>query len=248
MNQSQEPISWSRGGFPTWAKMVLGVALVLLLMLVLFRIRTFEIIGNVRYTADEITTASGLAEGDILMGVNKTSTASKLLTGLPYVEEVVISKALPGTIRMEVKECTAEFAAVSEFQTTWLLSGEGKLLEEVKDATGFPVITGTELQLPTGGDVAVFTDPVRGQAAMDLLTAVEETELAAQITAVNVSDTAAVTVSYQERLSIDLGDGSDAVYKLQYFKAILKELPADARGIVDLSFSEGEQAIYHPIV
>lgn len=248
MNQSQEPISWTRGGFPTWAKMVLGVVLALLLMLVLFRIRTFEVTGNVRYTAEEIASASGLAEGDILMGVSKTSAASKLLTGLPYVEEVVITKALPGTIRMEVKECTAEFAAVSEFQTTWLLSGEGKLLEEVEDAAGFPVITGTELQLPTGGDLAVFTDPVKGQAAMDILEAVEQTQLAFQVTKVDVSDAAAVTVSYQERLSIDLGDGSDAAYKLSYFQAILAQLPADARGIVDLSFAEGEQAIYHPIV
>lgn len=248
MNQSREPISWTRGGFPTWAKMVLGVFLVLLLMLVLFRIRTFEVTGNVRYTAEEIASASGLAEGDILMGVNKTSTASKLLTGLPYVEEVVISKALPGTIRMEVKECTAEFAAVSEFQTTWLLSGEGKLLEEVEDVSGFPVITGTELQLPTGGDTAVFTDPVRGQAAMNILEAMEKTALADQVTAVNVADTAAVSITYQDRLSIDLGDGSDAIYKLQYFKAVLTQLPADARGILDLSFSEGEQAIYHPIV
>lgn len=248
MNQSQEPISWSKGGFPAWAKMVLGVVLVLLLMLVLFRIRTFEITGNVRYTAQEITTASGLAEGDILMGVNKTSTAGKLLVALPYVEEVVISKMLPGTIRIEIKECTAEYAAVSEFQTTWLLNGEGKLLEEVEDASGFPLITGTELQLPTGGDPAVFTDPVRGEVAMKILEATETTELAAQITAVNVSDTDAVSVSYQERLSVNLGDGSDAEYKLRYFKAILGELPADARGIVDLSFSQGEQAIYHPIV
>lgn len=248
MNQSKEPISWTRGGFPTWAKMILGVALVLLLMLVLFRIRTFEVTGNVRYTQQEIAEASGLSEGDILMGVNKTSAASKLLTSLPYVEEVVISKVLPGTIRMEVKECTAAFAAVSEFQTKWLLSGEGKLLEEVEDTAGFPVITGTELQLPTGGDLAVFTDPVKGQAAMELLEAVERTELASQVTAVNVSDAAAVSISYQERLSVNLGDGSDAVYKLQYFKAILSELPSDARGIVDLSFAEGEQAIYHPIV
>ena len=248
MNQSKEPVSWTKGGFPTWAKMVLGIALVLLLMLVLFRIRTFEVTGNVRYTAQEIATASGLAEGDILMDVNKTSTASKLITGLPYVEEVVISKALPGTIRLEVKECTAAYAAVSEFQTTWLLSEEGKLLEEVDDAAGFPIITGTELQLPTGGDMAVFTDPVKGQMAIKLLEAVEQTELGSQITVVNVTNVDGVSVSYQERLSLNLGDGSDAVYKLQYFKAILSQLPADARGIVDLSFSQGEQAIYHPIV
>lgn len=248
MNQSKEPISWTKSGFPTWAKMILGVVVVLLLMLVLFRVRTFEITGNVRYTAEEIITASGLAEGDVLMGVNKTSTASKLIVGLPYVEEVVITKALPGTIRMEVKECTAEYAAVSEFGNLWLLSGEGKLLEEVEDTTGYPLITGTELQLPTPGDGAVFTDTEKGSTAIRLLEAVEETGLAGSITAVDVSDIDAVTVSYEERLQLNLGDGSDGSYKLQYFKAILSQIESGARGIVDLSFSQGEQAIFHPIV
>lgn len=248
MNQSQDRISWTRGGFPTWAKMVLGVGIVLLLMLVLFRIRTFEVSGNVRYTPEEIAQASGLSEGDILMGVNKTRTASKLLTGLPYVEKVVITKALPGTVRFEVTECTAAVIAQSEFQTIWLLSGEGKLLEEIEEAAGYPVITGTALLLPTAGDDAVYEDAEKGSLAMKIYSAAEKTGLAGDITVIDVTDLDSAKVSYQDRIEISLGDGSDVEYKLQYFKAVLQNIPADSKGVLDLSFTQGEQAIYHPIV
>ena len=54
-------------------------------------VETFEVSGNVRYTAEEVAEASGITKGDILMAVNKTRTASRLLVKLPYVEEVRVS-------------------------------------------------------------------------------------------------------------------------------------------------------------
>lgn len=59
------------GRFPTWAKMLVAVAVVLLFSLIFFRVRSFEVSGNVRYTAEEVTEASGITNGDILMAVNK---------------------------------------------------------------------------------------------------------------------------------------------------------------------------------
>lgn len=248
----QNEIDWTRGEFPTWAKMLVAVAVVLLLMLVFFRVRTFEATGNVRYTPEEIADASGLTEGDILMGINKTSTASRLLVKLPYIEQVVIEKRLPGTIRFHVEECTAAAVVESEFSTVWLINNEGKLLEEIEEGnetalSAHPVIKGTLLSLPMPGDLAVYADPVRGKLAMDMLDAVEDTELSSFITEINVEDMTGVYVIYEDRIQVRLGDGSDGEYKLQYLKAVLPELPAGASGALDLSFSGGEQAIFHPV-
>ena len=250
--QTQKNIDWTRGGFPTWGKMLVAVAVVLLLMLVFFRVRNFEVEGNVRYSLEEISEASGLGEGDILMGVNKTSTASRLLVKLPYLEEVVIEKALPGTIRFTVKECTAEVMAVSEFSTYWLLDEEGKLLEEVEEpdenaASAYPLITGTLLTMPFGGEMAEFDDSARGELAMELLSAVMNTGLSGKISEINVADTTAVYVIYDGRLEVRLGDGSDGEYKLQYLKAVVNEIGEGQKGALDLSFSTGETAIFHPI-
>ena len=88
-----------------WGKTLIAVAVVFLFMLVFFRVRDFEVNGNIRYTAEEVADASGITVGDVLMGVNKTQAASRILTKLPYVEQVEISKVLPGTIQFTVQEC-----------------------------------------------------------------------------------------------------------------------------------------------
>lgn len=250
--QTEKNIDWTRGGFPTWGKMLVAVAVVLLLMLVFFRVRTFEVEGNVRYSLEEISEASGLGEGDILMGVNKTSTASRLLVKLPYLEEVVIEKALPGTIRFSVKECTASARVMSEFSTCWLINDSGKLLEEIEDPedtayAAYPLISGTVLTMPFGGEIAEFDDSGRGEMAMELILALQATGLSEKVSEINLENAASVYLIYEDRIEVRLGDGSDGEYKLQYLKAVVGELDPEQKGALDLSFSTGDRAIFHPI-
>lgn len=249
--QTQKNIDWTRGGFPTWAKMLVAVAVVLLLMLVLFRVRTIEVAGNVRYTEEEIAEASGLGEGDILMGVNKTSTASRLLVNLPYLKQVVIEKALPGTIRLVVEECTAQGMAVSDYGTYWLINQEGKLLEEVERPqdeaqSAYPLINGVYLTMPFGGEMAQFGDKEKGKLALTLLNQVEAAGLTGKISEINLENT--VYLIYENRIEVRLGDGSDGAYKLEYLKAVVGQLGETQRGALDLSFATGETAIFHPAV
>lgn len=250
--QNQKNIDWTQGGFPTWGKMLVAVAVVLLLMLVFFRVRTFEVTGNVRYSLEEISEASGLAEGDILMGVNKTSTASRLLVKLPYLEEVVIEKALPGTIRFSVKECAAAALTTSEFSTYWLINEEGKLLEEIENPdestySAYPLITGTVVTMPTGGETAEFDNETKGEIAMEVLSAVIDTSLSGKVSEIVLAEDGSVNLIYDSRIEVRLGDGSDAMYKLQYLKAVVEEISEGQKGALDLSFSTGETAIFHPI-
>lgn len=243
---------WAGGHFPAWAKMLTAVAVVLLFVLVFFRVRAFEVTGNVRYTAEEIAEASGITEGDILLGVSKTGTAGRLLTKLPYLEQVRISREMPGTIRISVVECSAAGLAVSEFSAGWLVSGKGKLLEEVEDTdeqneTGYPVIKGTCLLLPVAGDSAEFDDGERGRAALTLLGQIAAAGLSGSVSEIDVSDLENVTLQYEDRLEVWLGDGSDGDYRLRYLLAAASRLDADARGVLDLRFSGGDQAVFHPV-
>jgi cell division protein FtsQ len=235
-------------GLPMWGKTLLGVAVVLVLMLVLFRVDEFSVSGNVRYTAQEVADASGVTEGDVLMGVSKTQAASRILVKLPYVEQVEVSKALPGTLRFTVRECQATVAAQSEFGGNWLLSREGKLLEQLEDDPVLPLIRGAVLELPTPGDQAEFDDQERGALAMELAQEIEDADLSGQITLVDVTDMDQVYLIYQDRLEVQLGDGSDGAYKLAYLKLALQELDDAVRGTLDLSFASGSQAVFHPVV
>lgn len=245
----QEKANWNKLRFPMWGRMLVAVAVVLLLMLVFFRVDQFAVSGNVRYTAEEIANASGITEGDVLMGVSKTRAASHIITRLPYVRQVVVSKQLPGTICFEVVEDTAAMAADSEFGDRWLLNDNGKLLETVDEETkiAYPVITGTALLLPTAGDQAEYDDPEKGQMAMKVLASLEVLGLSGSVQEICVEDLEHVTVTYQERLEVQLGDGSDLDYKLQYMTQAAAQLAAGERGVLDLSFATGSQAVFHPL-
>ena len=243
---------WNRGGFPTWAKMLVAVAVVLLFSLVFFRVRTFEVSGNVRYSADEVAEASGITSGDILIAVNKTRTASRLLVKLPYIEEVRVYKEMPGTVRFEISECTAVTAAKSEFSTYWLMTKDGKLLEEVDSRedpklSGIPVIEGISLTLPTLGKQAEFDDALSGESALALIRAISDAGLQSSVSEVNLEDPSNITLQYGSDLTVWLGDGSDGDYKLRYLLAVQEQLTAGKRGVLDLSFSSGEQAVFHPL-
>jgi hypothetical protein len=139
--------------------------------------------------------------------------------------------------------------AASEFSADWLLSKNGKLLEEADESaeTAYPLITGTELLLPTAGDMAQFDDGAKGEMAMTLAKEIESLGLSDMITEINVGDLENVSVVYGSRLEVLLGDGSDGSYKLQYLQAVLGNLDPEARGTIDLSFSAGETAIFHPL-
>lgn len=245
----KDKANWSRLSIPMWGRMLVAVAVVLLLMLVFFRVDEFEVSGNVRYTAEEVADASGITVGDVLMGTSKTRAASRILTKLPYVKQVVVTKRLPGTIRFEIVEDTAAAVATSEFGNNWLINDSGKLLEKVDDAseTAYPVITGAALLLPTAGNTAGYDDPEKGQMAMRVLASVEVLGLTSYIQTINVEDLDNVTVTYQERLEVQLGDGSDLDYKLQYMTQAAAQLEATDRGVLDLSFATGSQAVFHPV-
>ena len=243
---------WNRGGFPTWAKMLVAVAVVLLFSLVFFRVRTFEVSGNVRYSTDEVAEASGITSGDILIAVNKTRTASRLLVKLPYIEEVRVYKEMPGTVRFEISECTAVTAAKSEFSTYWLMTKDGKLLEEVDSRedpklSGIPVIEGISLTLPTLGKQAEFDDALSGETALSLVRAISDAGLLSSVSEVNLEDPSNITLQYGSDLTVWLGDGSDGDYKLRYLLAVQEQLTAGKRGVLDLSFSSGEQAVFLPL-
>lgn len=245
----QEKANWSRLTIPMWGRMLVAVAVVLLLMLVFFRVDRFEVTGAVRYTTEEVADASGVTVGDVLMGVSKTRAASRILTKLPYVEQVVVTKLLPGTIRFEVVEDTAAAVVTSEFGAGWLINDSGKLLERMDEVTetAYPVITGTALLLPTAGSEADYDDAEKGEMAMKVLSSLEVLGLTGYVQEICVEDLENVTVTYQERLEVQLGDGSDLDYKLQYMTQAAAQLGTADRGVLDLSFAAGSQAVFHPV-
>lgn len=91
---------------------------------VFFQLEQVVVVGNQRYTAQEVEQASGLQAGDNLFRLNKYEIKNEILRKLPYVEGVNIVRHLPSTIQITVYE----WDAVARIQYTPL--PEGTAVEE----------------------------------------------------------------------------------------------------------------------
>ena len=74
---------------------------------VFFQIETVKVEGNVRYTPEDVISASGLQVGDNLYRFNKNHISTQILQSLPYIEGVSINRRPPSTIIITVSEWDA---------------------------------------------------------------------------------------------------------------------------------------------
>ena len=91
-------------------KLLCGAALVAAATLgatVFFRVETIAVVGNSRYTAQEVIDASGVQIGDNLFQMNKNQISQQILQRLPYVGEVSPQRGLPSTLTIQVTEISA---------------------------------------------------------------------------------------------------------------------------------------------
>ena len=91
-------------------KLLCGAALVAAATLgatVFFQVETIAVVGNSRYTAQEVIDASGVQVGDNLFQMNKNQISQRILQQLPYVGEVSPQRGLPSTLTIQVTEISA---------------------------------------------------------------------------------------------------------------------------------------------
>lgn len=169
-----------------------------------FRVQHIEVSGCARYSAQEIIDASGIETEDNLFLLNKYSVAQTIFERLPYVEEAAINRDLPDTIVITVRECTAA-AGLETDAGLWLVSENGKLLEEVSAVpSGCPTVYGIEPESPAQS-AQLSTDGEDGEKVamlLSLLSTARERAMLADIESIDLRDAEAVYLRYLGRFTV----------------------------------------------
>lgn len=236
---------------------VIGVG-VYLTVTMLFKINTLEVVvdGEVvqevgGYSSAEILQALGVHAEENIFSFDPAEKAAALEKQFPLLENIRVERDYPNTVVVR----TNAAAAVYAMQTSggWLsLSAGLKILD--KDSAqpdliilcgGEPVSTtpGTQLEFETGP-----SGPSSGSAASDsaasseagpptdkrleslntLLTALDSSELGADVTRIEFEDPEQMAFLYQGRISVLLGTLNELDYKLRLAKYVL--LNEDGKG------------------
>lgn len=168
-----------------------------------FRVQHIEVSGCERYDTQEIVDASGIRTEDNLFLLNKYSVAQTIFEKLPYVEEASINRSLPDTIVITVRECTAA-AGLKTQEGIWLVSENGKLLENAAGAANCPLVEGLEPEL-LAQSAQLSADGENGEKVtmlLSLLRAARERAMLADIASIDLSDPEAVYLRYLDRFTV----------------------------------------------
>lgn len=232
------------GGLYKLLSILLIFAAILLGCLVFFRVDRIEVTGASRYSAAEIIQVAGVNQGDNLYGLNKTRIVNQLLTQLPYIDEISISRRPPDTLVINVRE-SAEMAVLYCGESYWLLDNRCKILAEVNPPQeGRAEVLGLEALEPTVGSLLQVPEEQAGklESLRDLLAAIRERGMTGSLTSfIDVTSTGKIRFGYGEGLTIVMPMAADYTELTYQLKLALETM--DARGLarqgtLDLSIGE----------
>lgn len=243
---------------------------------IFFKVENVTVSGNHKYSAWTVKEASGIQMGDNLLTFGKAKASGQITAELPYVESVRIGIKLPDTVNIEIKELEVAYSIQDGAGNWWLMTSEGRVVEQVDSAVAADnlQIVGVQLQNPASGQQAVayqpqdaadptgesaettlVTVPVtvtagdRLTAALSILQYLEAEELFDNVVSVDVTALGNIELWYGQQYKVILGDTSQLAYKISLMHgAIMNALKEYDSGVLDITFttSQGEKVIYEP--
>ncbi|MEG1657549.1 MAG: FtsQ-type POTRA domain-containing protein [Oscillibacter sp.] len=234
-----------RGGFGFLYKLLSTLVIcgaIVAALTLFFRVDTVVVTGNVRYTREEIVSATGIQIGDNLSLLNKHDVAQNLQQKLPYIELPRINRKYPDTLLIEVSECDFTLAIVQD-GGVWYLSPGGKIVEQTAAplTRQVPVVDGCKLLAPSvGTPIALATEYASQQESLlGLLKALDEAALLDQVHAIHLGEISMLTMDFGGRFTVELPYGADYAYKLRALQTVIGKLESNETGTICLTRDDG---------
>ena len=172
----------------TVAAMVLAVVLG---MSIFFRARQITVSGTEKYTPWDVKEASGIQDGDSLLGLSEARISARIRTALPYVGDVRVGIKLPDTVNIEITELAVVYGVEDSEGAWWLMDAAGRIVDKTYAATAknYTCIAGVKVQNPAIGKQAIAaegestsgTPAERLRAATEILASLESNGILGKI-------------------------------------------------------------------
>ncbi len=213
-------------GYTAGIIMIVAAAIALSLT-VFFKIQSVNITGDDIYNAETITAASGLNVGENMFRASKKNIAEKIETSLPYVESVQIKRSPTGKVTLNVTAAKAELA-VDCGDSYILLSKSGKVLEDGVVALNEDVTTVTASAIASAapGDKITFENEQDTDTLVNIKSVINDKQLE-KITDINITDYSSVVLTYDMRITLEIGTAAGFEEKTDFIKATLDKLNSD---------------------
>lgn len=213
---------------------------------VFFRVNQVTVVGNARYTAQEIIEASGVEIGDNLLLVNKPQTARNINRRLPYVESVSPVRRLPDTLELRITETVAD-ARLETAEGWWLINAGGKLVELGADVgEELPQVLGLTPVAPAlGAKLTVEpVDQIRLEGLKALLTALDKRGMTSGVRSfIDLTATNEIRFDYGADLTVVVPMSGDFDRRILSLERVLESFAQQGQqvtGTLDLTYGDDQ--------
>ncbi|GMR04956.1 MAG: FtsQ-type POTRA domain-containing protein [Thermodesulfobacteriota bacterium] len=201
-------------------------------------LRTVNVTGNERVTAEEVITLSGVHEGKNIFSFS-IAEAKKGVKKNPWVDEVRLKRRLPDTLSFEIKERRP--VAIVKMDRLYVMDSHGIIFKKLSpgDAVDLPVVTGLDDSASGPGE----GDYVAG--LMRLISLLEQRKgfNADNISEINVDPLYGFTLStLDEGVRLRLGT-TGFEERLKRFERILELRKGSLRGIRSMDLDSDREVV-----
>lgn len=198
--------------------------------------------GDDVYPDNEIIEAAGLSQGVNMLTVRENEVNERVTYALPFVSEIGVSYGLPDTLTLNVISTTERFI-IKSGSSYICVDKTGKIVDDKKKKVkaGQFILQGLKPQEFTVGEAYVPSEEnkERYEIACAVAEAADSNEII-NCGIINVSDLKDITLTYQSRMRLYLGDSSKLQAKMASAEAVMKENNAQTKtGYINVEFSVG---------
>lgn len=192
---------------------IVAVAVVAVLSVtVLFNIKRFEIIGETRYTNEEIISVCGISEGENLLRIDIGEAEKRIISELVYIDRAKIGRGFPDKLVITAEPAVplASFYISGKY---YLISEAGKVLDISNRRFEQPVVKGYVLDPEKEGKPETKTkegSPLeedgekRISAAVNIIGYMRDCGLDKDFS-IDLTDILSIKVTYDNRIEMELG-------------------------------------------
>ncbi|MBQ8788371.1 MAG: FtsQ-type POTRA domain-containing protein [Oscillospiraceae bacterium] len=192
-------------------------AAVYLCLTMLFNVDRINIEGNTLYEELDLIETSGIEKGENLFEVDTAYAEDKLYSVYSYIEEVEVKRAFPNAVNIKIVGAIP-FSVIEEADGYTLVSAGGKVLERgleevprgMLSVRGLSTITSTE-------------DDIKRMDLMKKIIGTMQKLGMENYNFLDLSDTLEITMIYDNRVKVNLGNELEMDYKLQFADNVITE-------------------------
>ena len=207
----------------------------------LFTIRSVQVEGNVRLSAEQVMRCTGITEGVNFWSISNEQVEQRIRQNR-YLARVVVERASNNSIVLHVTERTQD-AYMRYCGITYVLDSHGMVLEQSEESNVQPdmlKLEGLNVKTCTLGRPLALYDSTQLDICRDIMVELKVLSLEREVTELYVGDTNSITIATRSGFSVRMGDTAHIHEKLRAMQLVCNYLASQglSGGTVDVSTPE----------